>query len=64
MATRRPRSGDGLEAGKEREVRFDDVRLKKGERTLTALVDAKGAVAESNEDNNELKVTARCAEGD
>ena len=51
---------DGLEAGQEREVRFDDVRLKKGERTLLAIADAKGAVSESNEDNNERKLTARC----
>ena len=54
------RTVNGLEAGKEREVKFDDVRLKKGEHTLTASVDAKGAVAETNEDNNERKVTARC----
>jgi hypothetical protein len=49
-----------LEGGQEREVRFDDVRLKQGERTLTAVADAKDALAESKEDNNELKVTARC----
>jgi CARDB len=54
----------GLEAGQEHEVRFDDVRLKKGERTLTVLADAKGAVAESKEDNNERKVTARCQDDD
>jgi hypothetical protein len=53
---------NGLEAGQEREVKFDDVRLKKGERTLTATADAKGAVAESNEENNDRKVTARCGE--
>ena len=50
----------GLEAGKEQEVRFDDVRLKKGARTLTALADAKQTVAEADEDNNERKVTAQC----
>ncbi len=50
----------GLEAGEEREVRFDDLRLRKGERKLTATADAKGAVAESNEENNERKVTAGC----
>ena len=53
-----------LEAGREREVRFDDVGLKQGERTLTAIVDAKQAVAESKEDNNQLKVTARCKDSD
>ncbi len=52
-----------LEAGQEREVRFDDVRLKKGERKLAAIADAKGAVAESKEDDNELKVSARCKDG-
>lgn len=51
---------DGLDAGQEREVRFDDVQLKKGERTLSAVADAEHAIAESKEDNNELKVTARC----
>jgi len=54
------RSVNGLEAGQEREVRFDDVRLKKGEHALTAIADPAKAIAESNEDNNELKVTAAC----
>ena len=53
-------SVNGLEAGKERELRFEDVRLKKGEHQLTAAVDSKKAVSESNEENNELKVTVRC----
>jgi subtilase family serine protease len=51
---------DGLEAGKEHEVRFDDVRLNEGERTLLVTADATTGIAESTEDNNELKVTARC----
>jgi hypothetical protein len=54
----------GLDAGKEREVKLEDVRLKKGERKLTAVVDAKNTVSESKEDNNELKVTARCKDDD
>jgi len=54
---------DGLDAGQEREVRFDDVRLKKGEHTLAASLDSEGTVAESNENNNELKVTAGCHDG-
>jgi hypothetical protein len=53
-------SVSGLAAGQEREVRFDDVRLKKGERSLTATADAANTVAEAKEDNGELKVTARC----
>jgi hypothetical protein len=53
---------DGLEAGKEREVKLNDVRLNKGEHALTATADAKGTVAEANEENNERKVTARCGE--
>jgi subtilase family serine protease len=57
------RSVSGLEAGKEREVRFDDVRLKQGERQLRVVVDATSAVAESNEDNNDLTVTAGCQGG-
>jgi hypothetical protein len=51
---------DGLDAGREREVRFESVQLKAGVHTLTAAADAEDAVAESNEDNNELKVTTRC----
>jgi subtilase family serine protease len=54
----------GLEAGKELEVRFDDVKLKKGDRALTIAVDAKGAVTESKEDDNERKVTAQCKDDD
>jgi hypothetical protein len=53
-----------LEAGQEQEVRFDDVRLKKGARTFVATLDPKNAVAESNEDNNELKVAATCKDDD
>jgi subtilase family serine protease len=54
------KSVDGLDAGQEHQVRFDDVRLKKGERTLLAIADPKNAITEAKEDNNELKVTARC----
>jgi hypothetical protein len=50
----------GLEAGQEREVRFDDVRLKKGEHQLTVTVDPKNMDAESTADNTELKITVRC----
>jgi len=50
----------GLEAGKEREIRFDDVKLKKGDHTLSAVADAENAVAESDEANNALEVGARC----
>ena len=53
-----------LEAGQEREVRFDDVRLKQGERKLTAIVDAEAAISESDENNNERTVTARCKDAD
>ena len=54
------RTMDGLEPGFEREVRFEDVRLKKGEQKLTATVDPKNTVAESNEQDNDREVTARC----
>jgi subtilase family serine protease len=54
---------NGVEAGQEREVKFGDVKLKKGERELSATLDAKGAVAESNEENNERTATARCTAG-
>ena len=51
---------DGLDAGKEREVKLDDVRLKKGAQKLIATADSKAAIAESNEENNERTVTAAC----
>jgi hypothetical protein len=51
----------GLQAGEERSVAFSAVPLKKGEQKLTATVDPDGALDESDEDNNELKVSARCA---
>jgi subtilase family serine protease len=50
----------GLDPGKEVEVRFDDVPLKRGQHRLTAMVDAKKSVAESDENNNELKFTVNC----
>jgi subtilase family serine protease len=51
---------DNLDAGQEREVGFEDVQLKSGEHTLKAVADAEHAIGESKEENNELKVTARC----
>jgi subtilase family serine protease len=51
---------DGLEAGAEREVRFDEVRLKKGPRSLAATADPTIGISESDEGNNTLKVTATC----
>lgn len=54
-----------LGPGNELDVRFDDVRLKKGEHTLATTVDAKRTIDESTESNNELKVTVKCKdEGD
>jgi hypothetical protein len=53
-----------LDAGQEREIRFDNVRLGKGARHLTAQADLRQAVAESNESNNEKVVTATCEDDD
>jgi subtilase family serine protease len=50
----------GLNAGKEQEIRFDGVRLEQSEHTLTATADAKEDASESNDDNNTLKIAARC----
>jgi hypothetical protein len=58
------KSVPGLDAGQEREVRFDDVRLKKGEHKLEATADAEKTVAESDEGNNARTVTARCNDDD
>jgi len=52
----------GLSAGQEQEVRFDDVRLKKGEHKLVALVDPEHAVHDSKDANDQGKVSARCTE--
>jgi len=58
------KSVPGLEAGQEREVRFEDVRLKKGERKLAATADAGKAVTEADEANNALTVSAGCKDDD
>ena len=49
-------------AGEERDVLFENVTLKKGGRTLTAIADAERTIDESNEDNNERKISARCTD--
>ena len=54
----------GLDAGEEREVRFEDVRLKKGEQKLAATADAQKSVAEADEANNALSVSAGCKDED
>jgi hypothetical protein len=56
----RERTVQRLESGTELEIRFDDVSLGRGERRLSATVDAKKAIAESDEDNNEMKLTVNC----
>ena len=55
-------SVSGLAAGQAQEVRFEDVRLTKGSHALMALADSSKSIAESNEDNDELSVTARCGD--
>ena len=56
--------GDGLDAGKESQITFRGVRLKKGAHSITATAAASTVIAESNEGNNALKVTARCSDDD
>jgi hypothetical protein len=58
------RSVAGLDAGQAREIRFGDVRLKRGARSVEATADAKGAVAESDEGNNGQTITVRCGDHD
>ena len=53
-----------LEPGKEREVRFADVSLKKGEHKLAAAADLKDPVADTRQGDHELKIVARCQDGD
>lgn len=49
-----------LNAGSEQEIHFDDVNLKKGFYDLKAAVDSRKSVPESNQDNNEFKLTVNC----
>jgi hypothetical protein len=58
------KSVSGLEAGKEREVHLDGVRLARGEHALAVTADSNEIVVESNEGNNTLVVTATCKDGD
>lgn len=58
----RKQSVSGLAAGQQQEVHFEDVRLKKGERTLTAHAAAASTVATSEADTGEAKVVTRCKE--
>ena len=59
------RTVSSLDPGKETNVEFNRVELKKGQRQLTAAVDPHKLIAESSEDNNELKISVRCKdEGD
>jgi subtilase family serine protease len=51
----------GLAAGQEREVRFEDVRLKKGEHALQVVVDPDHAVTEDDESNNSKAVEVDCS---
>lgn len=53
----------GLAAGQEREVLFDGVRLKPGQRVVGATADASNTVAEANEDNNDAKTSVMCKAG-
>jgi hypothetical protein len=58
------KAGLSLDAGKELSVRFEDLRLKKGQHKLRAIADPKNAIGEANEDNNKLEVSARCEDDD
>jgi hypothetical protein len=52
----------GLDAGKELEVKFDNVRVRRGLHEFEATVDAKKWIAELNENNNTFKTTFNCRE--
>ena len=56
------KSGLTVDEGKELAVTFDDVRIGKREHKLAGRADAKNAIAESNEDNNELQTPAQCGD--
>jgi hypothetical protein len=50
----------GVDPGREREVRVSEVRMTGGQHTLAVTVDAEGAVAERDEDNNARTFAVRC----
>jgi hypothetical protein len=47
-------------AGASQDVEFQDVRLNRGLYEMEAIVDARRSVSESDEDNNEFKLTVNC----
>jgi subtilase family serine protease len=53
----------GLKAGQEQELRFEDVKLKKGPHTIAALADLNNRVSEQDENNNQLEIGASCSGG-
>jgi hypothetical protein len=55
---------NGLVAGQEQVVKFEDLRLKEGPRSLAATADPQNGITESNEGNNTLQVTAHCGDDD
>jgi hypothetical protein len=56
------RSVDGLDGGKSREIVFEDVRLKKGNQTLTGRVNTGESVAETDESDSARAATITCTE--
>jgi hypothetical protein len=54
----------GLAAGAEQTAGIGTVNLKKGQHSLTASVDAKNQVAESDEDDNKKSVNVTCKDED
>jgi len=58
------KTGLNLDAGKDLEVRFDDLRLNEGDHKLVATADSKNTVGESNEDNNKREVSVKCKDED
>lgn len=53
-----------LGSAQQRDVQFDDVRLRKGTHQLTVKVDSENRIGESNEDNNQLDFSVSCSEED
>jgi hypothetical protein len=49
-----------LEANAQQDITFQDIRLRQGSRDVKAVVDAKKAIAESDEDNNDVEITFNC----
>jgi subtilase family serine protease len=54
----------GVAAGSSADLKFENVKMKKGEHSLSATADVRNVIAETREDNNTLAATVKCKSED